>query len=921
MRSGEGRPSGERLEAKALQAALSRDIHLLGDALGEVLKRLEGPEAFEREERIRLAAKAWRASPSAERFEELAQLCEGLSVQEALPVLKAFTTYFHLVNLAEMHHRARVLRAREAQGLVLADSIAEAVHELKARGLTPERVQQLLNALRLEPVFTAHPTESKRRTVLERLRAISGLLWARETHIQTPREAERWREALRAQVELLWLTDEVRVRRPTVLDEVEGGLWYFAETLFDVVPKLYRSLEDALRRAYPDATFKVPSFLTFGSWIGGDRDGHPAVTTAVTAEAFRRHRARARARLRRDLLGALKALGPSEARLRPSAALRALLEEQRAKDEELYERCRARNPREPFRRALSWLLHKLQRDALSASELGRALAQLERALEEAGCPEVARTQIEPVRRRAESFGLHTARLDVRQHSAEHERAVAELLRLTGLCPDYAALSEPQKTRLLAAQLAEPLFPVPGAWAAVEAGRLSAGTREALALMRLLRAELDRAPEGVGVYLVSMTHGPSDVLEVLWLGRAAGLELGRLDVAPLFETIRDLERAPRVLEALLELPLYRAHLRARGNAQPVQLGYSDSTKDGGFLTANWALYKAQRALARIAQRYNVRLTVFHGRGGAVGRGGGPTHRAILGLPPEAVAGRLRLTEQGEVLFDRFAHSVIAERYLEQVVGALLKVSAQAHEGRGGSAPPAEGEAVMEALSRAAYEAYRALVQGTPGFLDYFRAATPIDAIEELALGSRPARRREGPFRLEDLRAIPWVFAWMQSRHTLPGWYGLGSALERFTQRAQGLEALRTLYKGWPFFRAVLDNAQMAMGKADLAIAARYAQLVDDEALRARVFGLIREEFERTRRMVLRVTGQRTLLDNEPVLQRAIRLRNPYVDPLSLIQVGLLRRWRALPPQSPERAEVLDALRLSIVGVAAGLQNTG
>ncbi len=916
---------------------LSQDIHLLGGLLGEILCEQEGQEVFDLEERIRALAKEWRATGSTSVFETLAELCEGLDVDAALPILKAFTTYFHLVNLAEEHHRVRVLRAREraADARPLRDSIAEAVQALRVRGVTPEEMQSLLDRLSIELVFTAHPTESKRRTVLEKLRAINTALYRLETQDLLPRERERLLADLRTHITLLWLTNEMRASRPTVLDEVHHGLWYFSETLFDVVPEIYRSLERALAQAYPGHSFRVPPFLRFGSWIGGDRDGNPHVTTAITAETFRLHRDLARRHHGQVLLRLIGQLSLSEKQAPLTPALRQFLTEQRARYPSLAQILERRNRDEPYRQALSFIAHRLGEHAPPERPSGpggpddpwpqpvykdgpELLAELRRVAEglrDTGYPLVVEERLIPLLRQVETFGLHTAALDIRQHSGEHEAVVAELLRVAGIASEYAALPEADKTALLSQLLQTATFP------SIDLAVLSDLAVETLALFELLRRVCDEDPQALGCYLISMARQPSDLLEVLWLAGLVGLYrpqegFSGLDIAPLFETIVDLERAPAVLEALLAVPAYRKHLRARGDHQLVQLGYSDSTKDGGYLMANWALYRAQRALAAVAHRHGVRLTFFHGRGGAVGRGGGPTHRAILGLPPDTMDGSIRITEQGEVIFDRFAHPIIAWRYLEQVIGAVVQVSA---------ARPApdepEWERVMEALSTNAYEAYCDLVYETPGFLDYFHQATPIDVITELTIGSRPARRK-GTERFEDLRAIPWVFAWMQSRHTLPGWYGLGHAFARYIQECPGgLETLQGLYQGWLFFRAVVDNAQMALSKADMAIAARYAELVTDPELGRRIFGQIAAEHARAREALLAITGQRALLDNEPVLQRAIRLRNPYVDPLSLIQVGLLRRLRRLPEDSAERERIVSALRLSIVGIAAGLKNTG
>ncbi len=909
---------------------LSQDIHLLGDTLGDILRRFEGAEIFDLEERIRNLAKTWRATDDPTAFAALADLCASLTTEQAFPILKAFTTYFHLVNQAEEHHRVRVLRSREARApeRPLADSIADAIQQLREQGLSAEAMQALLDRIQVELVFTAHPTESKRRTIIEKLRAISMALYRLETEHLLPRERERVLEEIRTQVALLWLTDEVRARRPSVLDEVKNGLWYFSETLFDVVPEVYRSLRAALARAYPHHTFRIPAFLRFGSWIGGDRDGNPYVTTEVTEATLDLHARLARHRLYRRVLDVLRQLSIGEAHTCQAATRE--LPRHLAADEATRAALAQRNPREPYRQILSLIAARISPPAVAplvdvpavdmppypnTDALLQDLQAVTASLEAEGYTDLVHACLESLLDEVATFGLHTARLDIRQHSGVHEAVVAELLARTGVAEGYERLNEAERCRLLESLLDRP------APLTLSESDLSPTARETVALFRLLARTAARAAEALGYYLISMCQGLSDVLEVLWLAAGVGLYRPQegysgLDIAPLLETIADLDAAPHILENLCRSPAYSRHLALRGKRQLVQLGYSDSTKDGGYLAANWALYRAQEALIEVAERHGVHLTFFHGRGGAIGRGGGPTHRAILGLPRGAVTHGLRLTEQGEVIFDRFAHPVIAWRYLEQVIGAVLLVA-------GGvvTDPPEGAHAAMDRMAAHALDAYRRLVYGTPGFLTYFHQATPIDVITELTLGSRPARRT-GRATLEDLRAIPWVFAWMQSRHTLPGWYGLGTALHRFMwETPDGLTTLRRLYRDWPFFQAVIDNAQMALGKADMAIAGRYATLVEDPDIRRRVYHAIVTEYVRTREAILAVTQQHDLLDNEPVLQRAIRLRNPYVDPLNLVQIGLLRRFRGLPADSPERDRLLHALRLSIVGIASGLKNTG
>ncbi len=914
---------------------LRRDVRLLGNILGQVLKEQEGEELFQKEEEIRLLARAWRATGDDATFQRLAEVCETLAADEIRPILKAFTTYFHLVNLAEEHHRVRVLRRRESESAnrPLADSVAEAIHRLKAHGLTAQDVQRVLDSLQVELVLTAHPTEPKRRSILFKLRNISRILYQMETQDLLPKEREALLTELHAWVTLLWQTREVRLRRPTVLDEVRRGLWFFSETLFDVVPQVHTSLQRALQQTYPEATFRWGPIVRFGSWIGGDRDGNPFVTADVTAETLALHRRLAQSLHNQTLQGLFAHLSLSAQRHPLSRQTLRWLMEWRQQHPRLARALEERFPDEPLRHLVALCMYRLggsmpelpnvqdhpffRSQALfrSGRELVECLERLAAELEHQNAHPVVETLLKPMLRQVQTFGLHTARLDIRQHSEVHAHMVSAILEQAGLARGYAQLPEPEKVRLLTRLIQEQVYP------SYDPLALDESTREMLMLFALLREIQEMDPDALGLYLISMTQNISDVLEVLWLMGLTGVyrppERKGMGIAPLFETITDLEQAPEIMAALYAHPLYRAHLAHHGDHQVIQLGYSDSTKDGGYLMANWALYQAQRRLSEVAAAHNVRVTFFHGRGGAVGRGGGPTHRAILGLPPGTVEGRIRLTEQGEVIADRFSHPVIAWRYLEQVLGAVIQVTGLPHISR----EEPHWLEVMAELAERGYRAYRHLVYETPEFLVYFHQATPIDVIGELTIGSRPARRRATQ-RFEDLRAIPWVFAWMQSRHTLPGWFGLGTAIQGYLQERPGaLSALQEMYQEWRFFQAVVDNAQMALMKADMQIAGRYATLVEDEQIRERIFGRILEEYRNTRAALLQVTGQRELLDNEPLLQQAIRLRNPYVDPLNLVQVGLLRRYRQLPPRAKERQAMLDALRLSIVGIAAGLKNTG
>ena len=910
---------------------LSATIHFFGDLLGRVIRGQAGEATLELEERVRALAKAVRAVPEPGPAAELRALVARTTIPEARDLLRAFSAYFALVNLAEQLQRGWVLRdrARARPGVPRAESIAAAVAGLAREGVSAEALQHWLDAAEIVPVFTAHPTEARRRTTLERLRRIADAVERLHAPDLLPAEADEIARLVEEEVVVLWQSDEVRAVRPRVLDEVQNGLYYFEAGLFDLVPRLYRDLEAAFRESYPGHAWRVPSVLRFGSWIGGDRDGNPFVTPEVTVEAARRLRVAA---IRRQL-AAVEDLGgrlsQSTREVRVSEELLASIAEDDARDAVLTTELGRRHPHEPYRRKCGHIQRKLARaldhalhhrpaffrDAPLPADGGRYhrreeliadLEVMERSLLAHGGAVIAGGVLRDVLRGVEVFGLHLATLDVRQHSERHAAALAEVLAQAGVCPDYRALDEGARVALLSRALEDPrpLVPVQPAYSK-EAREVIDTFRTAAAIV----AEL--SPEAIHTVIVSMTRGASDVLAALVLAREAGLPV---DVAPLFETLDDLGAAPAVVRACLRVPAYREHLRGRGGVQEVMLGYSDSNKDAGFVAANWALYRAQRELRDVAAEEGIELRFFHGRGGAIGRGGGPANQAILAQPPGTVGSRLRLTEQGEVIADRYGLPVLAQRHLEQLVNAMLRAGF-AHP----TPPEPAWESAIERLAALARDHYRALVYGDPGFLRYFRAATPIAEIGRLNLGSRPASRKASD-SIEDLRAIPWVFSWMQSRHTLPGWYGLGHALEVYAAEPGALPRLQKMYEAWPFFRTMIDSAQMILGKADLHIAARYAELVPDREVAASVFGRIEAEHERATRMLCQVARAQEILDYAPVLQRSIALRNPYVDPMSYIQVELLERLRAAPA-GPDHEALEDAIMLSISGIAAGLKNTG
>ncbi len=909
---------------------LSEQIHLLGDLLGQTIIEQEGPALFDLVEECRGLAKARRGG-DAEAHARLLARIEGLGLAEARGVLKAFAAYFQLVNLAEEQERVRVLHRRaqraHAEGRSVGETIAAAVRQLRADGVPPEAIQGLLDEMLIQPVFTAHPTEAKRRTILAKLRRMAFVLHELDFHSPTPDEARELHDALREEIVALWQSDETRLRQPTVMDEVRNGLYFFDEVLFDLAPALYRRLEMALADCYPGHPFRIPRFLQFGSWIGGDRDGNPFVTPAVTEEALREHKALA-LRLYQRSLDRMHGHLSSSARYGISPELQASIEADAALFPDEAEKVAARYPMQPYRHKLSFIYRKLGATAeanrrpwradhlprpgayRNAAEFLDDLRLIQDSLRGHRGERLAEGRLGTIVRQADIFGFHLATLDIRQHAERHTRALAEIFARYGLAEDYAALPEAEKARLLTAELlsARPLAPA----------RLdfSPETNETLELFRLIR----RAHERVGIeaiqnYIISMTTGASDVLAVLLMAKDAGVDAA-LNIVPLFETLADLQAAPGIMDALFANPAYAAHLARRGRNQQIMLGYSDSNKDTGYVTATWALRRAQQALPAVCAAHGVRLTLFHGRGGSIGRGGGPTNRAILAQPAESLRGRIRLTEQGEAITNRYANRELAQRHLEQIIHAVLIRSLA--PGAVISAHEARWEAIMDALSAEARSAYRGFVHDSPALLRYFQDATPIDAIGRLNIGSRPARRR-ATARIDDLRAIPWVFAWLQSRAGLPGWYGLGAALTAWAGEDAGRWAeLAEMYREWPFFRALIDNAQLSLRQADLSIAEVYASLADAET-RAAVFPVLQAEYRRAEAAILRLTGQGDLLEDEPWLRRSIQLRNPYIDPMNYLQVVLLRRWR--DAGGVEAEALREAVLLSVNGVAAGLRNTG
>ncbi len=930
----------DELRPQSPHEALSRDVSFLGRVLGDVLREQGGDRLFEAVEGLRVACRELRRHPSPAVEASVEAHVAALPPDLALEVVRAFTVYFHLINMAEEQHRLRRLRQRETATYPAPrdESIGSALLALHDAGVPAADVEQMLGDLAIRPVITAHPTEVRRMTLLRHLQRINVLVGELADERLPPRARDRATGRLYAEVTNLWQTNELRQRRRSVADEVRNGLYYFEHSLFGVTAEIYRDLHDWLSRLYPSLAGRRYRFLTYGSWIGGDRDGNPNVTAAVTEHTLRTQRAlvlslyRDRVERLQNLLTASTVLVPISTELKRSLARDA--EEFGAAGEST----RARWPDEPYRQKAGFMAARLENTfarngvhpdgaplpSTSISpgpayhQAGDFLNDLDLIAESLAEHRAARTcgdALEDLRAQVSVFRFHLASLDVRQHRDRIVTAVAEILGMSGSVEAFDALPEEQRLASMDDLIRDP--PDLSFWT------LSAETAETVETFRTIaRMQAEMGPEAADTFIVSMAAGPDDLLAVLALSRIAGLfdphiPRSTLRIVPLFETEEDLERAPEIMDGLYQHPLYAGQLQAWEGEQEIMLGYSDSDKDAGYVTSNWCLYRAQQNLTRQAEEMGIRLTFFHGRGGAIGRGGGPLARAILGQPRGTVHGRLKVTEQGEVLFTRYATPSIAHRHLEQVINAVIRKSAPVLDEEPESIP--RWDALTETLSHHASQVYRDLVTDDPGFLAFFEEGTPLRSIVRLRVASRPAARSDGPLRLEALRAIPWVFSWIQARYGLPGWYGLGSALRDAIEHGL-LAELRAMYEEWPFFRWLIDAAQISLGKADITIARSYAGLVTDEETRQRLYLAIEDEFHRTVDAVDAVVGQEHLLDSWPLLQRSIELRNPYVDPMSFIQVRMIAEVRTAGDDE-EIALLRSIIDRSVAGIAAGLQNTG
>jgi phosphoenolpyruvate carboxylase len=922
-------PSGDRPnrpeDAQALEAdvRLRDDIRLLGRILGDTVRDQEGADVFDLVERIRTTSIRFHRDEDRVARRELEQILDGMSISETVRIVRAFSYFSHLANIAEDQNNIRQMRSRIAKGAeagVLATTLAHA----KAAGIDADALRSFFKSALVSPVLTAHPTEVRRKSTMDREMEVASLLDRRERVALTAEEAAASDEQLRREVLTLWQTNLLRRTKLTVLDEVANGLSFYDYTFLHEVPRLIDALEDRLEEGGEQPVAELASFLRMGSWIGGDRDGNPFVTADVMRGTLRLQSSL----VMQFYLNELHVLGSE---LSIAAHLADVSEELRT----LAERSPDTSPHrsgEPYRLAVSGIYARLTATAelleveITRRPVGRAapydsvrqlqadLDVLHRSLISNNARVIARGRLRLLRRAVDCFGFHLARLDIRQNSAVHERTVAELMDAANPGMSYLALGEEARISLLTNELRSTRSLV---------SQFVKYSDETMGELNVFHAAAEAhakfGSDAISQCIISMCKGMSDMLEVAVLLKEVGLvnPSGRcaINIVPLFETIEDLQASSGIMDRMLSLHDYRRLVDSRGSVQEVMLGYSDSNKDGGFVTSGWELYKAEIGLVEVFERHHVRLRLFHGRGGSVGRGGGPSYDAIIAQPGGAVNGQIRITEQGEIISSKYSNAEVGRNNLEILAAATLEASLLQPRR---SAPRREYLVAMDELSQLAFKAYRGLVYETDGFVDYFWASTVINEIATLNIGSRPASRKQTR-AIEDLRAIPWVFSWAQCRLMLPGWYGFGSAVEQWIAEhpQQGMPFLKELYSEWPFFRMLLSNMDMVLAKSSIAIASRYAELVPDQALRENIFGRIRREWHASIATLLAIMGQDRLLQGNPLLERSVRHRFPYLDPLNHVQVELLREHRA---QNPDE-QVLRGIQLTINGISAGLRNTG
>jgi phosphoenolpyruvate carboxylase len=923
-----GNDSGNRGQSEDIEKdrPLRDDIRLLGRILGDTVREQEGASIYEIVEEIRQTSIRFHRDNDGPAREELETILNGLTPAQTLLIVRAFSHFSHLANIAEDQHHIRRTRAHAIAGSTpRMGSLAYALDHAGKMGFGVPELVAFFNKAHISPVLTAHPTEVRRKSTLNRELGIAELLERRDRMVATPEETEALEERLRRDVVTLWQTNLLRETKLTVLDEVLNGLSYYDYTFLRELPRLYAVLEDRLQTL--DASHNacdVDNFLRIGSWIGGDRDGNPFVTADVLEKTLQMHARRIFEFYLDEIEKLSRELPLSDGIISVSEAVRSLADMAPSDS--------PHRQREPYRLALASIQARLALTARdiaglhspnivessaayhTSAEFRADLDLIHDSLCEHGSSILARGRLRLLRRAAGCFGFHLAIVDLRQNSAVHERTVAELVEAVSPGTNYLGLPESERIALLTQELksARPLMSPHIVYSDETAGEIAVFKMAAMAHQRYGR-------EVIANCIISKAEGVSDMLELAVLLKEVGLVSAdgkaHVNIIPLFETIGDLQACAPVMDAAFTNPVYRALVNNRGDMQEVMLGYSDSNKDGGFVTSGWELYKAEIRLVDVFRRHGVAMRLFHGRGGSVGRGGGPSYDAILAQPGGAVNGAIRITEQGEIIASKYSNPEVGRRNLEILAAATLEASLL-HPDK--PAPRADYLDAMDELSETAFKAYRGLVYETPGFVDYFWSSTVITEIATLNIGSRPASRTKTR-KIEDLRAIPWVFSWAQARIMLPGWYGFGSAAKAYVEKHgdKGLALLKAMAKDWPFFRTLLSNMDMVLAKSSIAIASRYAELVPDSVLRERIFGRISAEWHNSIAMLLEITGQSKLLEANPLLDRSIRNRFPYLDPLNHVQVEFLKAHRA----NTGEPRVLEGIQLTINGISAGLRNSG
>jgi phosphoenolpyruvate carboxylase len=898
--------NSDKLTTREISSPLGADIRLLGTLLGIIIKEQHGEEAYALVEKVRQTAKARRAGdPQA--TTTLQEIINGISLDQKRVLIKAFSNYFQLINIAEDQQRIRTLREREAKHATgrIEESIGAAIEDLSLAGISAAQMRELLGKISVRLVLTAHPSEAKRKEVLIKLQHIAEIMVQRDRQHLLPREQKRFEHQILAEIEELWQTRPTRVARANVADEVDFGLYFITSSIMDAVVRIYDELRGSLETHFPGEDWSdLPPLLRFASWIGGDRDGNPNVTPEVTLETLRTLRNAAKEVYLNDLRFLSQHLTQSADEVGISQELL---------DKVTEDGVDKRYPTEFYRQQINLISQRLSGELYSDwITLYDDLALIETSLRRNKGKYSAAGHLRHLMQKVRLFGLHLVPLDVREDARLQANALDEMLRTYGITPSYKGLSETEKQALLTREIANPrpFFPIEP--------QFSEATNRIIATWRMIaQAHRDYGKTVIDTVIASMSQKPSDTLTMLLLATEVGIR-DEVDLVPLFETIDDLQNAPQVMTELFNNPEYRKHLKTRGNKQQIMIGYSDSGKDGGYLASNWNLYAAQEMLAKLCEAHGVALELFHGRGGSIGRGGGPTNQAILAQPPMSMQGAIKITEQGEVIAYRYGNPYIARRHMHHVVHAVLMAMGRPNDRE----VRPEWRTAMEFLAEAGRASFRDFVYENKGFAEYWNDATPIRELADLPISSRPAKRKSGG-GFADVRAIPWVFSWMQSRAIIPSWYSVGTALRRYMDEyTNGLATLRQMYQEWPFFRALMENAQLDLAKADMGIAELYSSLVQDEMLARTIFQRMQTEYELAKERVCQVLDQPALLHESPVMQISIERRNPYVDPLNFIQVDLLTHLRAMPSSTaPAYQETLRAILSTINGVAAGMKVTG